>query len=393
MAPPKKVLITNGGYAEIPLLRAGKAEGFYTCVAGRNQGAPGNILADEYFNVDYSDADALEALVRSEKIDCICSGCSDYAYKAAGKVCNRLGLPGHDSDDVIATIHDKDKFRELAAATGIPSPHAVMCSSMEDVAKAARLRFPVLVKPVDACGGHGISRCTNQEELRNAAQFAFGGARAGRIVLEEYLEGTDHGFTTLIQGKKVVFSFCDNEYHAAETYAVSAVCYPSDVSQAAIDALTEQVETLAGYLGLKDGLVHIQFKWLPNGTPVIVEMCRRSPGDLYIEFVKHVTGLDYPRSILRAEMGLDFEHTPVRGPDGNYHVRQVLISRKGGTLQDISFSPKLHLYIEKSFVYFKKGQKVAEFSKFGVLFLKFPNKEALDSVMENIFDEIVFDIQ
>jgi biotin carboxylase len=393
MEHPRKVLITNGGYAEIPLIRAGKAEGFHTCVAGRNEGAPGNVLADEYFNVDYSDADALEALVRSEKIDCICSGCSDYAYKAAGKVCNRLGLPGHDSDDVIAMIHDKDKFRQLAVAAGIPSPRAVMCSSMEDVAQAACLRFPVLVKPVDACGGHGISRCNNRGELLDAAQTAFGGARAGRIVLEEYLEGTDHGFTTLIKDRKVVFSFCDNEYHAAETYAVSAVSYPSDVSQAAINDLTEQVETLAGRLNLKDGLVHIQFKWLADGTPVIVEMCRRSPGDLYIEFVKHVTGLDYPRSILRAEMGLDFGHVPSRGPDGHCHVRQVVICRKGGTLQNISFSQRLRPYIEKTFVYFKKGQKAAEFGKFGVLFLKFPHKEALDSVMGNIFDEIVFDIQ
>ncbi len=393
MSQPPKVLITNGGYAEIPLIKACKAEGFHTCVAGRNGRAPGNALADEYFNVDYSDADAIEKLVHSVKIDRICSGCSDYAYKAVGKVCNRMGIPGHDSDEVIAMLHDKDKFRQLAVSIGLPSPTAVMCSSCTDIEKAKKLKFPVLVKPVDAAGGHGISCCRNSTELLDAAKIAFHGARGGRIVVEEYLEGTDHGFSSLIKDRKVVFSFCDNEYHAAERYAVSAVSWPSTVNQTAIADLTRQVEALAKHLNLGDGLVHVQFKWQHDGTPVIVEICRRSPGDLYIEFVKHVTGLDYPRSILRAEMGLDFEHTPVLSPDGNYHVRQVVISRKGGMLRNISFSERLHPYIEKTFLYFEKGQETAEFSKFGVLFLKFPRKEVLDSIMKNIFDEIVFDIQ
>lgn len=393
MNRPPKVLITNGGYAEIPLIRASKAEGFHTCVSGRNEYAPGNALADEYFNVDYSDADAIEDLVRSEKIDFICSGCSDYAYKAVGRVCNRLGIPGHDSDETIAMLHDKDKFRQLAVAAGIPSPAAVMCASLADIEKAKRLKFPILVKPVDAAGGHGISLCRTPAELRDAAKVAFDGARAGRIVLEEYLEGTDHGFSTLIKDRKVVFSFCDNEYHAAERYAVSAVSWPSTVSQSAIANLTRQVETLAIHLNLGDGLVHVQFKCLEDGTPVIVEICRRSPGDLYIEFVKHVTGLDYPRAILLAEMGLNFDHSTARGFDGNYYfVRQVVISRKRGTLQNIVISERLSNYIEKKLLFFKEGQNIAEFNKFGVLFLKFQSRKVLDSIMQNILNEIEFEV-
>lgn len=393
MNRPPKVLITNGGYAEIPLIRASKAEGFHTCVSGRNEGAPGNALADEYFNVDYSDADAIEELVRSEKIDYICSGCSDYAYKAVGRVCNRLGIPGHDSDETIAMLHDKDKFRQLAAAIGIPAPATVMCSSLADIEKANHLRFPVLVKPVDSAGGHGITYCRDQTDLSAAAEVAFDGARAGRIVLEDYLEGTDHGFSTLIKDQKVVFAFCDNEYHDAERYAVSAVSWPTVVSQAAIENLTKQVEALAVHLNLKDGLVHVQFKWREDGTPVIIEICRRSPGDLYIEFVKHVTGLDYPRSILRAEMGLDFDHsTSACGTGGFFSVRQVVISRIRGTLQNILFSKRLSSHIEKKFLYFQKGQKIVEFNKFGALFLKFQNQKDLDSVMRNIFEEILFEI-
>lgn len=392
MNHPRKVLITNGGYAEIPLIQAAKAEGFRTCVSGRNAHAPGNALADEYYDEDYSDANAIEALVRSTHIDGICSGCSDYAYKAVGKVCNKLGLPGHDSDEIISTLHDKDQFRQLAVAAGIPFPATVVCSSLSDVERTGHLEFPVIAKPVDAAGGHGISRCTDPAQLRDAAKRAFGEARAARIVVEEYLEGTDHGFSTLIKNRKVVFSFCDNEYHAVEPYAVSAVSYPSDASQPAIDMLTEQVETLAEYLGLADGLVHVQFKWLKDGTPVIVEICRRSPGDLYIEFVKHVTGLDYPKSILRAELGLDFDHSPIRGPDGNHYARQVIISRKAGVLRNISFSDRLRPYIEKEFLYFERGRRIERFNKFGVVFLRFSSKNELDTIMGSILDEIVFDI-
>lgn len=388
----QKILIANGGYAEIPLIMAAKNAGYCVYVGGANENAPGNVMADHYCKVDYSDPEAIGELIEKEGIDLICSGCTDYSYKAVSVICDRLNLPGHDSPDVIESIHDKDRFRALARKIGIPAPASIMCSSAEDIDKAPDLKYPVLIKPVDACGGNGISLCHNRDELVFSVKEAFDNTRSGRVVVEEFLEGTDHGFSTLIKDRKVAFWFCDNEYHDVEKYAVSAVSYPSDVDSIAIENLKEQVERIAEELKLKDGLVHIQFKWLNDGTPVIIEMCRRSPGDLYIEFVKYVTGFDYPNAILMGETGSNIDINVSDPHPDKYCVRQVVICRDGGILQDIRFSGRLEKYITDRFLYFKKGKRVSPLTKCGVIFLSFDSQKSLDDTMKTINDEIIFDL-
>ena len=390
---PKKILITNGGYAEIPLISSAKNEGFFVYVSGKNESAPGNELADVYCKVDYSDPEALSELIRTEKIDYICSGCSDYSYKAVSAVCDSLGLPGHDDLSKVETIHDKDKFRKLVKELDLPVPMSFVCTCPEDLMNRDDLKYPLLVKPVDACGGNGISLCRNEDELMEAGKNAFDSTRNGRVVVEEYLEGSDHGFTVLIKDYRIVFWFCDNEYHDVQKYAVSAVSFPFDVSSESIDFLKEQVEKISARLVLKDGLVHVQFKLLNDGTPVIIEMCRRSPGDLYIEFVKYVTGFDYPRAILLAETGKEFEVPDTLLPSDRYCVRQVIICQKEGILNDIRFSENIAKYITDEFLFFPKGRYIKSMTKCGVIFLRFDSIEKLNEVMSNIIEEIIFEIQ
>ncbi len=389
----KKILIANGGYAEIPLIVSAKNEGFFVYVGGNNETAPGNRFADVYCKVDYSDPEALAKLIKTENIDYICSGCSDYSYKAVSAVCDSLGLPGHDDQVKVGIIHDKDKFRELVRDLGLPAPKSFMCTKPEDLRNCNDVKYPLMVKPVDAFGGNGISLCRNESELIEAGEEAFSTARNGRVVVEEFLEGTDHGFTVLIKDRKIVFWFSDNEYHDVQRFAVSAVSYPFDVSNESIDCLKEQVEKISERLELKDGLVHVQFKLLNDGTPVIIEICRRSPGDLYIEFVKYVTGFDYPRAILLAETGQDFEVPGTPLPSDTYCVRQVIICQEEGILNDIRFSAKISKYITDEFLYFTKGSHVKSMTKCGVIFLRFDSLDDLNEVMSNIIDEIIFDIQ
>lgn len=46
----EKILILNGGYSEVPLIRAARAQGFYVLVTGKNENAVGNRLADQYIS-------------------------------------------------------------------------------------------------------------------------------------------------------------------------------------------------------------------------------------------------------------------------------------------------------------------------------------------------------
>ena len=383
-----RVLISNGGYSEIPLIHVSKEMGYYTIVCGNNEDAPGNGLADKYVRCDYSDPASVRSIASSYGVAGICSSCSDYAYLAAGQVCNDLGLTGYDDMAKIRVIHNKNEFRKFARSIGIPAPWFYEFHSLNEVEQLSGITFPCLVKPVDAFGGIGITKCLHRDDLIRAAAEAFHSSRINRILVEEVIDGTDHGYSSLVAGNKVVFSFCDNEYHDYYEYAVSAVCFPSDVPESSIHSLTEQVNRICGALQLKDGLVHIQFRLKEDGTPVILEVCRRSPGDLYIEFVKYVTGLDYPRAILESSLGLPFGEC-VSDITDRFFVRQVILSENTGYLQNVVFSQEMERHITERFLYFSKGMLLSKpLHKLGVVFMVFDSKDEMEHLMSHIKEHI-----
>ena len=66
-----------------------------------------------------------------------------------------------------------------------------------------------------------------------------------------------------------------------------------------------------------------------------IRFTRRAVRDMqeaadYIEFEKYVTGFDYPRAILLAETGQDFEVPGTPLPSDTYCVRQVIICQEEG---------------------------------------------------------------
>ena len=87
---------------------------------------------------------------------------------------------------------DKDLARRLLAQAGIPVPrgHAVQTEA-EAVAAARTLRWPLVVKPLDANHGRGVTLgCATEADVRVA--FAFAAPHARRVIVEELLRGRDH---------------------------------------------------------------------------------------------------------------------------------------------------------------------------------------------------------
>ena len=87
---------------------------------------------------------------------------------------------------------DKDLARRLLAEGGIPVPRGVAVRTVEEaVAAAAKLRAPLVVKPLDANHGRGVHLgLTGEAEVR--AAFAEAAPHGRRVIVEEQLTGRDH---------------------------------------------------------------------------------------------------------------------------------------------------------------------------------------------------------
>lgn len=374
----KKLLIAGGGYADIPLILAAKSLGFYVITSGNREADLGHRNSDECFLEDFSNKDAMLNLAQRLEIDAICASCNDFSAITSAYIAEKMGLPGHDSYETTLLIHHKDQYRKFAQKHNIPSPLAEGFTSVKDaLASLINFQLPIIIKPVDLTGGKGVSKITNIEDAQEKLEKAFDVSRAKRVIIEEFLEGSRHGLSTFIRDGRVVFYFNDNEHYYLNPYLVSAASTPSIVSSEAVNSLCKTAEKIASLLNLKTGIFHIQYI-LRQGEPVIIEICRRAPGDLYIKFVQIATGIDYPSFIVKAASGMNCNDL-IQVPPKGYFTRHCMMTSQNGTLKNISISPSVKSNIIDQLIWWQKGEQVQNFltHKFGIVFLQFSSVEEM----------------
>lgn len=385
----KKLLITGGSHAEIPLIRAARELG-YVITTGTNVDGLGHKEADKYINGDFSDKEFIYHLAKSEKVSAIISGCNDFAYLSTAYACEKLGLPGHDSFENARIIHHKDSFRRIQEELEIKYPHAIKIQNESQLKNVLDdFSLPVMVKPVDLTGGKGVSVCNTTDEVFTAFRNALKVTREKYILIEEYVSGTNHGASFLLKNQKVVFTVFDDEQYFKNKYLVQGASMPSlSVSQSAIFSIINDVEKVSNHLKLVDGLFHVQFIIDKSGYPVMIDPCRRSPGDLYTLLAKYTTEIDYPMEITKSEIGLSLSASyPVRY---NFIARQCVMADRNGKVNKIYISDEVKKYIVFQMVWGKCGDEISDFMKYkaGILILKFPDFITMQNILAD-FHQLV----
>lgn len=379
------MLIAGGGYADVPLIRAAQRLGFFVITTGNRPQDLGHRYSDAYYEEDFSSPEAMLDLAQRQDVSAVCACCNDFSAISCAYVAERLGLPGHDSVETARTIHHKDLFREFSRQHAMPVPAAYGARSVEEATdRLDTLRFPIIVKPVDLTGGKGISVIHRPEQAIDQIRRAFDISRAKRVVVEEFVTGTRHGYSAFLVGGKIRFQFFDNEHYFLNPYMVSAASTPGLVPESALEVLRHASERYAELLSLKDGIFHVQFI-LHDGMPVIIEICRRAPGDLYVSLVQHATGIDYPSWIVRASAGMDCSEIEPREITG-FWTRHCVMPSELGYLKDIEVDASVRDKIVEEHAFWTVGQKISDLmtTKFGIVFLRFDDSSEMMNQTEKM---------
>lgn len=382
----KQLLIAGGSHSDVPMILAAQRLGFRVITTGNRPLDYGHRYSDLYVPCDYSCPDALLAVCRSYALQAIVPCCNDFAALSCAYVAQELGLPGHDTPATAAVIHHKDRWRAFAEARGIPGPCAVGCTTHASAYEAVgKLHLPLIVKPVDLTGGKGISRADTVAEAEAAIRVAFSTSRAGRIVVEEFVEGTRHGFTCILRNQRVAFSFSDNEHYHLSPYLVSGASAPSSLTEHTLKALTEIAETIARQLSLTDGIFHVQFICRADQTPAIIEICRRPPGDLYVDLVRHATGVPYAEWIVRAFAGLPLDDV-VQSPVRHLVTRHCLMADHTGTFRGFRFDAAYADRIREQMILMAPGSEITapESQKLGIAFLHYRSEQEFHQMVPHL---------
>lgn len=378
-----KVLLLGGGYADIPVIKAIKKLGFDVVSTGNVPESPGHQYSDLYEFGDFSNPNQMLAIARRHDVVGCVPSCNDFAAISAAYVSEVLGLNGFDSVECSMVLHHKDRFRDFCRSIGVPAPESA--GSFTDQSEAAEyvasLATKVIVKPVDLTGGKGISTVNRGEDPRDAIMNALSLTKAGRIVIEHFIEGSRHGYSAIIVRGKVVFGFLDNEHYEHNPFMVAAASVPSILADDVKKSVDTIIEVIAENLSLVDGIFHVQFIMSARG-PVIIEVCRRPPGDLYVDFVSKSTGYDYAAAIVKGFLGIPLDQVMLNENVSPF-VRYCVMSEYGGRVRNVVYSRELQEMIADEYRLWYSGQLVTNplVHKYAILFLRL--KTGLD-IMEQV---------
>ncbi len=382
----KKLLIAGGSHADIPVIKAAKELGLWVATTGNNPNDLGHKYSDAFYKADYSNKNEILELSKNLKIDYICPSSNDFSAISSAFVAEKLNLPGHDSYEVTKIIHHKNKFKNLVSNLGLKTPKHISYKK-GDPLDIGSLKFPILVKPTDLSGGKGISRIHEREKLKNAISTALKKSKNDSVVLEEFITGSNHGYSTFIANKKVIFSFMDDEHYFKNDYLVSGASTSLNFSTNIKNKLDTQLEKLANALNLSDGLLHVQFI-LNNNEPYIIEICRRTPGDLYLKLIEYATGFNAAAEIVKSVIG-ESRKTNVNNFNLNYITRHCIMSDRDGVVTGIEYGLFKNMIIDE-LLFYKKNNIIKDFMtyKAGIVFVKYDNKSEFEKLNEKLTSEI-----
>ncbi len=216
------------------------------------------------------------------------------------RVREACSIPG-TSVETAFLCRDKPMMKEALREAGIPCAQSMAASAAEDVrAFAARVGFPIVLKPRDAAGAAGTRRIDSFEDLDRAlAQERID--RGTGIAVEEFVEGHEGFFDTLSVDGEVVHEFVSHYYpnvlEAMRTRWIS----PQFVTTNRLDAPGySEVRALGrkviSHLGIRTSATHMEWFFGPKGLKFSEIGCR-PPGvgtwdvycaandmDLYVEW-------------------------------------------------------------------------------------------------------------
>lgn len=382
----KKALLLCSSHNDLGLVKALRKLGYYIIVTGNRPNLPGQKWCDEYVEADYSNKELILSIAKDKGINNIVQCCNDFGVYTATWVAEQMGLPGYDDYETCLTLHNKDKFKHFCKLHDILSPISEGFSDIDGARHCIeRVVFPIIIKPTDCSAGNGISKASNVEEALKILPYAFSKSRAGRIVIEPYITGTQHGFCTFLKDKRVVNVCSNNEYSILNPYRVEIDTYPASNYNIVKDILIEQIEKIASILNLKDGIFHLQYIF-DGEKPMIIEVMRRILGNMYHVPGNILTGMDWEYWETRVKCGLPLDDMPLHCKQEGYYAYKVIMSNKNGIVKNISIPASYRKYLFDEYYLSGTGYTVDNYMSdpLGFLFFMFPSEKIMiDSLINN----------
>ncbi len=304
----RKVLVLGGGPNRI-----GQGIEFdyccvHACLALREIGVETIMLNcnPETVSTDYDTADRLyfEPLTFENVMDVIRVEKPDGVLVQFGgqtplKLAQQLAEAGvpiwGTSPDAIDCAEDRGRFGALLRELDIPQPESGVAHSLEQARTvAARIGYPLLVRPSYVLGGRAMAIVYEESELAHFLAEATAAAPEHPVLIDRYVEDAfELDVDAVCDGTQVVIGGIMQHIEEAGVHSGDSACVlpPFKISQYHLEITRDYVTRIALALGVR-GLVNAQFA-IKDEIAYVLEVNPRSSRT--VPFVSKAVGVPLAR--------------------------------------------------------------------------------------------------
>jgi len=304
----RKLLILGGTSASLDLVKNARELGIYTVVTDNNATGVAKEIADEAIGISTVDLDALAEYVKNNGIDGVFCGPSEFNLRNVIALCEREGLPCYTNMQVWDRCANKDVFKSYCRQYGVDCTPEYDIDLDTPIEELEKIKYPIIIKPVDGSSSAGISVCKNAGEVRAALEKAYAASKSKKIIAEKYIENGGEIFSVryLLRDGEAYPYFLMDTYVAdpiKRTSLISAYTQaPSKYSKYYMENMDSAVRKMLKGMGLKNGTAFIQS--LPcDGKIYFHEMGYRLSGGMIFKLTEPLVGINDMKLMLRGAVG------------------------------------------------------------------------------------------
>jgi carbamoyl-phosphate synthase large subunit len=216
------------------------------------------------------------------------------------------------SPDSIDKAEDRKRFQEVVTKLGLNQPaNGTVTSEQEAVELAAKIGYPLVVRPSYVLGGRAMEVVYQEDDLRHYLSHAVNVSNDSPVLLDKFLDDAiEVDIDAVCDGEDILVGAIMEHIEQAGIHSGDSACTlpPFSLSTVVQQDIIEQLRSMALELGVV-GLVNAQFA-IQSDDIYVLEVNPRASRT--VPFVSKATGLPLAKIAARCKVGQSLKDQHIR---------------------------------------------------------------------------------
>lgn len=256
----KRLLILGGSLWKDAIKQYADDNGIILIATGNNAQAGIFDIAEEKYNVNSIDHEAMKNLICEKKIDGVYLGGAEIVISEACEYLAELNMPCYCTRPQWDLLQNKKNFKELCVKNDLPVVPRYDIS--ENDLKLPAEMYPVITKPADGCGSSGFSICNNDIELKQGYNKAAENSRTKNVIVEKFVRNEGNVVFYTVSNGKIYFSGLSDkypvQYKKQGSYVGGLFVYESRYEEEFRKKFENKIQKMISSIGIKEGTFWIE---------------------------------------------------------------------------------------------------------------------------------------